>query len=139
MRPLLDPAVPLGSRRPHIGGLAALEARLRLVLETRPGRLPWRPDFGCDLGALIGEPASPQNIARARFHVEQALMRWLPEVKVLRLDVRTRPVQIVSGSGSGAPPGEGALLSLGAQAVLAVELDVYTERGPLHLSTDVSP
>lgn len=137
---MLDPAVPLGSLRPEIDGLAALEARLRLVLETRPGRLPWRPDFGCDLEFLIGEPASPQNLARAEFHVQQALARWLPDVTTRRLTVTAQPIAAgPTGSSPTAPPGEGALVSLGTQAVLVVRLELSTNWGPQILSTSIAP
>lgn len=137
---MLDPAVPLGSLRPEIDGLAALEARLRLVLETRPGRLPWRPDFGCDLEFLVGEPASPQNLARAEFHVQQAISRWLPEVTAQRLTVSAQPIpNAPSGAGPAAPPGEGALVSLGTQAVLVVSFEVSTNWGPQILSTSIAP
>lgn len=137
-RTLLDPAVPLGARSPWLDGTAALEARLRLVLETRPGRVPWRPEFGCDLEALVGEPATPQNLNRARFHVEQALARWLPDLKVHRLAVEVEPIGTPAAGGD-APAGEGALVSLGTQGVLVVRVEIATPWGPLTLSTPVQP
>lgn len=131
--------VPLTTPRPYLGGMETIEARLRLVLETRPGRLPWRPDFGCDLASVVGEPATPQNLTRARFHVERAVARWVPEVKLKRCECRVipRPDSVpIPGS---APAGEGALLSLGSQAVLSIQLELETTLGPLQLSTTVQP
>jgi phage baseplate assembly protein W len=131
-------AVPLVRRGPAASRAERLEARLRLVLETRPGRLPWRPDFGCDLAALVGEPATPQNLGRAKYQVDQALARWLPDVRVVRCEVALRPI-LASVAPTGAPVGEGALLSLGTQAVLHVHLDLDTALGPVQVSADVQP
>jgi hypothetical protein len=138
-RAILHPAVPLGAARPRQQGLDALESRLRLVLETRPGRLPWRPDFGCDLVNLQGEPATPANLSRAAFVVEVALQRWLPDVKVQRCEVRADPLPSPHGRDPSTPAGEGALLSLGVHAELRVELDLFTALGPLHVSAAVTP
>lgn len=138
-RPILHPAGPLGVPRATQSGAEALETRLRLVLETRPGRLPWRPTFGCDLASLQGEPATPANLSRASFVVEQALQRWLPEVKVLRCAVQSAPLPTLHAREPSTPAGEGALLSLGVHAELRVELDLASPLGALHVSTALLP
>lgn len=135
---MLHPGVPIGVKRPYVEGTNALRARLRMVLETRPGRLPWRPDFGCDLEGLLGEPATPQNLNRARFHVEQAIGRWLPDLTILRLSVEVVPVDARAAAGS-SPPGEGALVSLGTHGTLVIHVEIATPEGPVLLSTPVQP
>jgi phage baseplate assembly protein W len=132
-------AVPIDGRRPILDGADALIARLRMVLETRPGRVPWRPEFGCDLAGLVGEPASPQNLAQASFLVERALARWIPEVGVVSC---TCTAEIAPGSTPGegnAPAGEGALLSLGSQAQLRIHLLVRSAAGPLQVDATITP
>jgi hypothetical protein len=136
---ILHPACPIGVPRPRQSGLEALETRLRLVLETRPGQLPWRPEFGCDLASLQGEPATTANLSRASFVVEQALQRWLPDVRVLRCQVTSELLPSPHARDPSTPPGEGALLSLGVHAELRVELDLVSPQGALHVSTALQP
>lgn len=135
MSEIMDPALTLGARQPYVRGERAFAERIRMILETRPGTLPWRPDFGCDLDDLIGQPATVQRIGEARWRVEHALRRWLPEVKV-----NSCQVQLSRAEGGGedvrrrdVPMAESALLALGMQATLEVLLDVETPAGPLSL------
>jgi phage baseplate assembly protein W len=139
MSGILKLGVPLGGRRPVLHGADAILARLRMVLETRPGRLPWRPEFGCDLEVLVGEPASPQNLSRANFLVQRAITRWIPEVQVVSCQCEARALpESMPGSGL-APAGEGALLSLGSQAVLSVHLVIQSSAGPLQVDATITP
>ena len=140
-RTMLHPALFLGERRPYLSAEEALAARIRMVLETRPGQVPWQSDFGCDLAALVGQPATAQRLNEARWRIEEAVRRWVPDAEVLRCHVRV--------SADGAPMGqrrprdvplaESALMSLGKQAVLEVELDVKTDLGPVAVQAVVEP
>lgn len=141
MNAILRPALPIGARDPFLREDAAWAERVRIVLETRPGTLPWRPDFGCDLAGLLGQPASPARLGEVRWKIEQAVRRWVPSVRVARCRVTAIPLHegadsVRSGS---APLAELALLCLGTQVVLEVSLDVETPQGPLALSAQLAP
>lgn len=138
---LLHPSLLLGPRKPRVSEDETIAERIRLVLETRPGTLPWRPDFGCDLGPLVGQPANSQRLNEARWKVEQALRRWLPELELTRCEVNV----VFADVGPGrvryleVPLAESALLSLGTQAGLEIVLDVETPSGPLAVQAVVDP
>lgn len=141
MTEILDPALSLGQRDPFVRGDRAFAERIRMILETRPGTLPWRPDFGCALDDLIGQPATPQRLGEARWRVENALRKWLPDIKVLSCQVQL--ARIEGGNQDvrqrGVPLAESALLALGMQAALEVLLDVETPSGPLSLQALIEP
>lgn len=139
--PILHPALTLGTRRARVSEDETIAERIRLVLETRPGTLPWRPDFGCDLGPLVGQPATTQRVNEARWKVEQALRRWLPELELTRCEVHV----VYADVGAGrvryleVPLAESSLLSLGTQAGLEIVIDVETPSGPLAVQAVVDP
>lgn len=141
MTAIMHPSVPLGTSQAWTDGDAGFAERIRVILETRPGMLPWRPDFGCDLDRLVGQPATPQRINEARWRVEQAIRRWLPEVKLNQCVVSL--VRVHEGSGAvrfrDVPIAEAALLSLGTQAALEIHLDVETPEGPLSVQATLEP
>jgi phage baseplate assembly protein W len=141
MAHIFDPAIPLGERRPWVAGPEALAHRVRAVLETRPGGLPWRPDFGCDLDSLVGYPTTSDLVAEARWRVEAALRRWLPDVEIRDVAVSAVPVE---GSGSSptdrrVPIAEAALLTMGVQASLYVDIDLVGPDGPMTVSASLNP
>lgn len=68
----------------------AIGERVRLVLETRPGTLPWRPDFGCELDALVGQPLTAARLQEVRIAVQRAIESALPEVVVREIDLRLK-------------------------------------------------
>ncbi len=140
-KPMLHPALPLGQRRPYLTPEEALAARIRMVLETRPGRIPWRPDFGCDLASLVGRPATVQRLNEARWRIEQALRRWVPDAEILRCNVRVSSENQPAGyrRSRAVPLAEASLMSLGSQAVLEVELDVKTELGAVSVQAVLEP
>ena len=59
-----------------------LAQQLQIVLNTLPGTMPWRPDFGCDLTSLVGQPATADNLQTARLRVEEALRGAIPDAQV---------------------------------------------------------
>ena len=116
-----------------------LAQRLQIVLNTKPGTIPWRPDFGCDLTSLVGQPATQRNLQKARGLVESALRGSLPDVSFDDVKVR-----LAAHSGRGAeldhpsiPLAEAALLRLGVQARLEVTLEVRVPGGPISVSAAV--
>ena len=141
MELFFDPSLPLGRRSPYLDSEQALASRIRTVLETRPGRIPWRPTFGCDLSGLVGQPATVQRLNEARWRVEEALRRWIPEANVIRCQVR-----VVNYTDPGTlrgyhhvPLAESALLSLGIEAGLEVLIDVETPAGAIAVQAMVEP
>ena len=128
-----------GFDRP-LGPEEALTQRLQMVLDTRPGQVPWRPDFGCDLEGLVGEPATSQNLRRAQQLVEGALQNWMPDVDVVSVDVTFVPLQGGFGSRHPTVPlAEAALLALGVQVALEVQVEVRIPRGTAVLTASVNP
>ena len=138
---MLHPALPLGERRPYLPPEEALAVRIQTVLETRPGRVPWRPEFGCDLASLVGQPATAQRLNEARWRIEEALRRWVPEAEVTRCRVRavTEGVSANYRDVRNVPLAESALMSLGGQAILQVELDVKTDLGAVAVQAVLEP
>ena len=130
---IFEPSIPLGTTRVWLGDEHALAARVRMVLETRPGRLPWRPTFGCDLGGLVGFPVAQL--------IKAAIGDWIPDAEVVSVDVRAVPLS--GGHALSAertvPAAEAALLLLGVQASLEAVIELVGPSGPVSLTTSVSP
>ncbi len=129
----LQNSVPLGAMRPYQSREEALIDRISLVLQTRPGQIPWRPEFGCQLEGMLGAQASGAQVVQARYAVEQALGQFLPDVDVAAVRVRAVPIQ---GSRdrfklAEIPVAERALVGAGAGAVLQVDVDIETDAGIL--------
>lgn len=134
---ILQPSLSMGALALH--GDAELAARVRMVLETRPGTLPWRPDFGCDLAALVGEPATSARMGEVRWKVEQAVRRWVPAVKVARCRVTVVPLREDDAGFAQAPLAERAVVALGTRALLEVSLELETTLGPMALHAQIAP
>lgn len=115
----MNPAYIPGRGSPFLDQDEAFLYRLRMVLETRPGQLPWRPDFGCDLGPLLGQACTPQRIAEARWRIESALRRWLPDLELVSCRVRC---VTQSENARPSPSPESGLLGLGTQVGLVVDM-----------------
>ncbi len=141
MSQLLDLAIPLGSPLVWLGGENALAARVRLVLETRPGRLPWRPTFGCDLDGLVGFPATEELVARVRQRISSALGEWIPDATVVSVDVRAVPISsgLALSAERSVPAAEAAMLVLGVQAELEAVIELTGPDGPITFTTTVNP
>jgi phage baseplate assembly protein W len=74
------------------GGIEMVEDRdsvrqaILLLLSTRPGERVMRPDYGCDLHKLVFSLNDDTTAGLAIHYVRQAINRWEPRIKVLRLD-----------------------------------------------------
>lgn len=65
-------------------GADKVEESIRLILSTRPGERPMRPEFGCAAHELVFAPASsPRTIGKVVRAVEEALSRWEPRIDLL--------------------------------------------------------
>ncbi|MFC0602572.1 GPW/gp25 family protein [Streptomyces palmae] len=53
---------------------------IRLVLATRPGERPMRPEFGCAIHELVFDPLDAGTVSRADQAVREALERWEPRI-----------------------------------------------------------
>ncbi|HND30820.1 MAG TPA: hypothetical protein PKY30_02200 [Myxococcota bacterium] len=116
-----------------------LVARVRLVLETPPGHMPWLPELGCALDRLAGEPMTESAVERASELVTSAIGRWVPEVQVMRCDVRLRMDHVVPGGSrdQNLPIAEASLLPFSAQGTLDIELELRGPDGPLVLDLNL--
>jgi phage baseplate assembly protein W len=140
MRPPADLALRIGLVAPDDApGPEVYADRVRMVLETQPGTLPWRPDFGCDLDGLVGAAMTPGWISEAEGRVRVAVQRWLPGVRVRRCDLQVRTTQGVRHEGRlrTLPVAEASVLPYGADASLEIHLDLDTPSGPLSLQLDI--
>ena len=69
-----------------------VEESIRLILSTRPGERPMRPDFGCAAHDLVFAPASsPRTIGAVCRAVTESLTRWEPRVDVVDVQARALP------------------------------------------------
>ncbi len=66
-----------------------VEEAIRMIVMTRKGERPMRPEFGCDIHRLMFAPNDAGTAGLARRYVTEALMRWEPRIQVL--DVQAEP------------------------------------------------
>jgi phage baseplate assembly protein W len=75
------------------GGLALvsrereIEEAIRLVLATRPGERPMRPEFGCRIADHVFAPANSATAGRLSYEVRVALDRWEPRITLEDVEV----------------------------------------------------
>ena len=69
-----------------VEGHAAVRQSLLMLLSTTPGERVMRPDYGCDLRRLVFSPNDDTTAGLAIHYVRQAVARFEPRVKVLRVD-----------------------------------------------------
>ena len=139
MSQTLHPSITLGSLRPYMDPEAALSTKIRMILETSPGQVPWRPEFGCDLRGLIGQQANENTLVKARYAVQTALARWLPDVTVNSVNVNlvrdyTSADQFRSPE---IPIGERALVGSGPLAAVRIDVELETPDGLMTVSAVV--
>lgn len=141
MKRLLHPSLALGAHHPYVSHQEGLMTRIQIVLETRPNQLPWKPEFGCDLTSLLGKAATPQRVNEARFRVEGAVKQWLPgmELKDCRVNAVTNLGSVGAHRERQIPVAESALVALGTESRLEVELDIETEAGIMSVEAAVEP
>jgi phage baseplate assembly protein W len=62
---------------------------MEIILSTVKGERAMRPDFGCNLHALVFAPNNESTRATAEFAVREALRDWEPRIDVLAVAART--------------------------------------------------
>ncbi len=76
-----------------VTGPDLLRAKVLQVLSTQGagprsgGELPWRTNFGASLDLLRHQRNDRALAELARFKIEEALRRWLPDVRLCALDI----------------------------------------------------
>jgi uncharacterized protein len=74
------------------GGAAQIEQSIALILSTRPGERPMRPQFGCAVHSHVFAPsASPRTIATVTRAVQESLERWEPRIAVASVAAKPDP------------------------------------------------
>jgi phage baseplate assembly protein W len=51
-----------------------------IILGTAPGERLRRPDFGCDVHALVFKPNNPTTAGLAEYYCEESLAKWEPRI-----------------------------------------------------------
>lgn len=73
-------------------GAEAVAQSIRLILGTRPGERPMRPQYGCAVHDVVLSPsASPRTISAANRAVQDALARWEPRIDVQSVSAAPDP------------------------------------------------
>lgn len=124
-----------------ISGEAALRQRISIILNTAPGQVPWRPEFGCRLWSLMGQPTTAQHLAEVRWSIEDALSRWLRGAQLEECKIHLLPRGMGSWAGlqsAELSPAEVGLLHLGSEVTLRVELLIRTRAGRLRTHVHLS-
>lgn len=125
--------------RPEPSKLDALVDRVRILLETRPGTLPYAPRLGCDLDGLARGAVTPSRIAETQARIDGVLSRGLPSGVLGGTEVRVSSVSAATAAGGPVPFAERALASTGARATLEVRVQLRTESGPVTLDASLAP
>jgi phage baseplate assembly protein W len=92
-------------------GSVLLGSKVRQVLLTDPGELPWRTSFGAGLGRLRHQNNDAVLRELARVSVRDALTRWMRGVRVVKLETKNAEgVLAIELAVAEAQTGEGANL-----------------------------
>jgi phage baseplate assembly protein W len=76
----------LGAKDGHaLDGIEHLRQSIIDILTTYPGERVMRPEYGSRIRDLIDRPVNAQWLADLYFNVAQAITRWEPRVRVLRV------------------------------------------------------
>lgn len=132
-RATLHQALLLGRQdRAWLSGEEALLQRIELILSTPPGTIPWRPELGCKIWDMLGKPASIQQLQAARWAVEEALARWIPELAVASCTLSLVPIEGRQASLlQGLSPLEQGLVHLGIEAAVQIDLEMRAATGTI--------
>jgi Bacteriophage baseplate protein W len=76
-----------------IFGEASVRQAILILLTTWPGERVMRPEYGCLLHTLMFSPNDDTTAGLAIHFVRQALERWEPRIRIMRLDAgRSREI-----------------------------------------------
>lgn len=71
-----------------VSGETAIRQSLLMLLSTSPGERVMKPDYGCDLRHLAFSENDETTAGLAIHYIRQAVERWEPRIRILRLDAR---------------------------------------------------
>ena len=123
--------------RSSVDPATALAQRIRMVLETQPGDVPFAKTFGCDLDGLLGTSASKARLDEARMRIRGAIDRWVPEATVLACEVRMVD-RMAATQHASTPIAESMMAGPAMPASLEVRVVVDTPMGPLHVEAQLT-
>jgi phage baseplate assembly protein W len=70
-----------------------IQEAIWIILSTAFGERLMHPDFGCGIHDLVFAPNNTGTAGLARYHVEDALIRWEPRIDVDEVVVQAEPMQ----------------------------------------------
>jgi len=82
---------------PATGGVAMsadeenIRENITVLLSTRPGERQMIPSYGCRIHDLLFAPQTHATATLAAAYVEEALARWEPRIKTVRVDASPKP------------------------------------------------
>jgi len=76
----------LGRDGEVVEGVADVDQAIRIIVTTRKGQVPHRPEFGCDCMELVDRPVNEVRPRLVR-DVRDAIERWERRAKVERVAV----------------------------------------------------
>ena len=74
-----------------VDGVTSIRQAIGLLLSTTPGERVMRPDYGCYLGRLAFAPNDDTTAGLAIHYARQALERWEPRIRILKLQADPSP------------------------------------------------
>ena len=69
-----------------------IQQSLEIILSTEPGERVMRPDFGCNMQAMVFEPMNTSLITYMRDKIEKALLYHEPRIDLKRVEINTANV-----------------------------------------------
>ena len=70
---------------------AAVRQSILMILSTRRGERVMRPEYGCDIHELVFAPCDGTTAGLAIHLIRQALTRWEPRAKLIKVDADFDP------------------------------------------------
>jgi phage baseplate assembly protein W len=64
-----------------------------IILGTAPGERLMRPQFGCRIHDLMFSPNNPMTAALAMHYCEEALLKFEPRIRNVKVEVRPSPTE----------------------------------------------
>jgi uncharacterized protein len=66
-----------------------IRSSIYMILTTPIGTRPWRPEFGSELPRIVFEPDDEILAASVKLYTVEALRRWEPRIRIVRVEVET--------------------------------------------------
>ena len=69
-----------------VSGEHDIDQSIRLIIDTRPGERPMRPEFGCGVHDFVFDTIDAATVGRLETEIRSALDRWEPRIEVQKVD-----------------------------------------------------